>query len=195
MEVGRTAFAFRCPPSQFRQQTHQSAAFLLHEFQPVRLRQSQSFALPHITNSHRVFTAYTGVLRTHFGGYEFRKVPTMAMSEAQRFELHLGLQKLMGEPMATTFMENVPPSGWSDVAQRSDLSIVERELRSDMNDIRSEINNLRSEVNNLRIDLDRVRVDVDRLDRKLNMVIGIGLTFGLALLALQVQIMLSIASL
>jgi hypothetical protein len=64
-----------------------------------------------------------------------------------------------------------------------------------MNDIRSEINNLRSEVNNLRIDLDRVRADVDRLDRKLNMVIGIGLTFGLALLALQVQIMLSIASL
>ena len=83
--------------------------------------------------------------------------------------------------MATTFMENVPPSGWSDVAQRSDLSIVERELRSEMN--------------NLRIDLDRLRADVDRLDRKLNTVIGFGLTFGLALLALQVQIMLSIASL
>lgn len=112
----------------------------------------------------------------------------MAMSEAQRFELHLGLQKLMGEPMATTFMENVPPSGWADVAQRSDLAVLERDLRSDMN-------NLRSEVNNLRIDLDRLRVDVDKLDRKLNMVIGIGLTFGLALLALQVQIMLSVASL
>ena len=112
----------------------------------------------------------------------------MTLSEAQRFELHLGLQKLMGEPMATTFMENVPPSGWADVAQRSDLSIVERELRSDMND-------LRSEVNNLRIDLNRLRDDLDRLDRKLNMVIGFGLTFGLAILALQVQIMLSIASL
>lgn len=105
----------------------------------------------------------------------------MAMSEAQRFELHLGLQKLMGEPMATTFMENVPPSGWSDVAQRSDLSIVERELRS--------------ELNILRVDIERLREDVDKLDRKINMVIGIGLTFGLALLALQVQIMLSIASL
>lgn len=83
--------------------------------------------------------------------------------------------------MATTFVENVPPSGWSDVAQRSDLSLVERELRREMN--------------NLRIDLDRLRADVDRMDRKLNMVIGFGLTFGLALLALQVQIMLSIASL
>ncbi len=105
----------------------------------------------------------------------------MAMSEAQRFELHLGLQKLMGEPMATTFMENVPPSGWSDVAQRADLTILERELRG--------------ELNILRVDVERLRIDVDRLDRKLNMVIGIGLTFGLALLALQVQIMLSIASL
>jgi len=112
----------------------------------------------------------------------------MTLSEAQRFELHLGLQKLMGEPMATTFMENVPPSGWSDVAQRSDLSIVERELRSDMSE-------LRGELNILRVDIERLRVDVDKLDRKLNMVIGIGLTFGLALLALQVQIMFSIASL
>ena len=105
----------------------------------------------------------------------------MAMSEAQRFELHLGLQKLMGEPMATTFMENVPPSGWADVAQRADLTVLERELRG--------------ELNILRVDVERLRIDVDRLDRKLNMVIGFGLTFGLALLALQVQIMLSIASL
>jgi hypothetical protein len=116
----------------------------------------------------------------------------MAMSEAQRFELHLGLQKLMGEPMATTFMENVPPSGWSEVAQRVDVEIAIRETRNDF-DIR--ISRVEHEVKNLRIDLDRLRVDVDRLDRKLNMVIGFGLTFGLALLALQVQIMLSIASL
>jgi len=75
----------------------------------------------------------------------------MAMSEAQRFELHLGLQKLMGEPMATTFMENVPPSGWSDVAQRSDLAMLDRELRG--------------EINILRVDIERLRVDVDRLDR------------------------------
>ena len=54
---------------------------------------------------------------------------------------------------------------------------------------------LRGELNILRVDVERLRIDVDRLDRKLNMVIGFGLTFGLALLALQVQIMLSIASL
>lgn len=83
--------------------------------------------------------------------------------------------------MAATFMENVPPSGWSDVAQRSDFDLAVRELRG--------------ELNLFRVDIERLRIDVDKLDRKLNMVIGFGLTFGLALLALQVQIMLSIASL
>ncbi len=94
----------------------------------------------------------------------------MALSESDRFELHLGLQRILGEPLATSFMENVPPSGWSEVAQKSDLI-------------------------NLKIDLERVKADLARLDRKLNMTISVGLTFGLAIIALQVQIMLSIAQL
>ncbi len=92
----------------------------------------------------------------------------MALSESDRFELHLGLQKILGEPLATTFMENVPPSGWSEVAQKSDLA-------------------------NLRIDLERVKADVNRVDRKLNLIVSVGLAFGLAMLALQVQTILSIA--
>ena len=94
----------------------------------------------------------------------------MALSESDRFELHLGLQKILGEPLATTFMENVPPSGWSEVAQKSDLA-------------------------NLRIDLERFKTDIVRIDRKLSVIVSVGLTFGLALLALQVQIMLTIAQL
>lgn len=94
----------------------------------------------------------------------------MALSESDRFELHLGLQRIMGEPLATTFMENVPPSGWSEVAQKSDLA-------------------------NLRIDLERFKTDIVRIDRKLSVIVSVGLTFGLALLALQVQIMLTIAQL
>jgi hypothetical protein len=94
----------------------------------------------------------------------------MALSESDRFELHLGLQKILGEPLATTFMENVPPSGWSEVAQKSDLA-------------------------NLTIDLERVKEDVNRVDRKLNLIVSVGLAFGLAMLALQVQTILSIAQL
>lgn len=112
----------------------------------------------------------------------------MAISESDRFELHLGLQKILGEPLATTFMENVPPSGWSEVAQTSDLAALKNEMNF-------RFAQQQADINNLRIDLERVKADLVRIDRKLNMAISVGLTFGLALLALQVQIMLSIASL
>jgi hypothetical protein len=112
----------------------------------------------------------------------------MALSESDRFELHLGLQKILGEPLATTFMENVPPSGWSEVAQKSDLVALKNEMNF-------RFAQQQADITNLRIDLDRVKADLARLDKKLNVVISVGLTFGLALLALQVQIMLSIAQL
>ncbi len=112
----------------------------------------------------------------------------MALSESDRFELHLGLQKILGEPLATTFMENVPPSGWSEVAQKSDVVALKNEMNF-------RFAQQQADINNLRIDLERVKLDLARLDRKLNMTISVGLTFGLAMIALQVQIMLSIAQL
>jgi hypothetical protein len=112
----------------------------------------------------------------------------MALSESDRFELHLGLQKILGEPLATTFMENVPPSGWSEVAQKSDVVALKNEMNV-------RFAQQQADINNLRIDLERVKSDLTRLDRKLNMTISVGLTFGLAMIALQVQIMLSIAQL
>jgi hypothetical protein len=112
----------------------------------------------------------------------------MALSESDRFELHLGLQKILGEPLATTFMENVPPSGWSEVAQKYDLVALKNEMNF-------RFAQQQADINNLRIDLERVKSDLARLDRKLNMTISVGLTFGLAMIALQVQIMLSIAQL
>ena len=49
---------------------------------------------------------------------------TAAISEAQRFEMHTCLRGLMGEEVANTMMEHLPPSGWSDVARKSDIEIV-----------------------------------------------------------------------
>jgi hypothetical protein len=112
----------------------------------------------------------------------------MALSESDRFELHLGLKRILGEPLATTFMENVPPSGWSEVAQKSDVAVLKNEMNFGFAQQHADITNLR-------IDLERVKADLVRLDRKLNMTISVGLTFGLAMIALQVQIMLSIAQL
>ena len=46
------------------------------------------------------------------------------ITEAQRFEMHTCLRGLMGEEVANTMMEHLPPSGWSDVARKSDIEII-----------------------------------------------------------------------
>ena len=49
---------------------------------------------------------------------------TAVITEAQRFEMHTCLRGLMGEEVANTMMEHLPPSGWSDVARKSDIEII-----------------------------------------------------------------------
>lgn len=80
----------------------------------------------------------------------------VALSEAQRFELHLELKRILGDDVADNLMEYLPPTSWSDVARKRDIDVIER---------------------------------------RLNIAITGGLAFALALLALQVQIVLSIANL
>lgn len=53
----------------------------------------------------------------------------MAISETARYEMHKELRDRLGEPVADTLMEHLPPSGWSDVALKSDID----QLRSEMN--------------------------------------------------------------
>ena len=53
---------------------------------------------------------------------------TAVITEAQRFEMHTCLRGLMGEEVANTMMEHLPPSGWSDVARKSDLELVKMEI-------------------------------------------------------------------
>ena len=43
----------------------------------------------------------------------------MAVTETERFELHLRLKNVLGDEMADILMEHLPPSGWGDVAQVS----------------------------------------------------------------------------
>ncbi|MBU3689073.1 MAG: hypothetical protein B7C54_05600 [Acidimicrobiales bacterium mtb01] len=105
----------------------------------------------------------------------------MAISEAQRFELHLGLQKVLGDAMANTLMEHLPPSGWSDVVRIDQLAEVERRI-------------------NIRIDMLEHRMEgfdrrMDGFDSRLKFAISGGLAFALAMIAMQVQIVISIANL
>jgi len=64
----------------------------------------------------------------------------MTITEAQRFELHLGLQGALGDTVANTLMEHLPPSGWSDVVRLRDLDEFEKrmDLRFQVIDMRFE---------------------------------------------------------
>jgi len=52
----------------------------------------------------------------------------MSISEAQRFDMQVGLRSHLGDDVANTLMEHLPPSGWSDVARKQDIDIVHRDI-------------------------------------------------------------------
>ena len=53
---------------------------------------------------------------------------TMTISEAQRFDMQLGLRSHLGDDVANTLMEHLPPSGWSDVARKQDIDEIRKDL-------------------------------------------------------------------
>lgn len=96
----------------------------------------------------------------------------MSTTESRRLQLHLTLKKVLGDDMAETLMDHLPPTGWADVARRDDVERVERQM-------------------------DRQFAELDRrlgaLERRMGVAIGVAIAFAMALLAIQVQIMFSIA--
>ena len=100
----------------------------------------------------------------------------MTITQADRFEMHSGLQQALGDNVANILMEHLPPSGWSDVARtrdidllREDMNGLEVRLRTDMNEFKSEICTDIREMN-------------ARLDHHTKWLIGIAVTYGAALL-------------
>jgi 3-deoxy-D-arabino-heptulosonate 7-phosphate (DAHP) synthase class II len=95
----------------------------------------------------------------------------MSMTEARRTEMHIGLRESLGPRVADSLMEHLPPSGWADVARQSEVN-----LRFEMVDRRFE-------------EIDR---RFDAIEARMRFMIASGLTIGLALFGLQVQILLSL---
>lgn len=52
----------------------------------------------------------------------------MALTEADRLEMHLGLRQALGDTVANTVMEHLPPSGWGDVARVRDVDRIENRI-------------------------------------------------------------------
>ena len=96
----------------------------------------------------------------------------MTITEAERFQMHEALSTAHGKEVAAIIMEHLPPTGWGDVARRSDvadlrvlttkdLEMVRVALTSDMQALRTELTSdmqalraeLRGEMQELRAEL------------------------------------------
>lgn len=89
---------------------------------------------------------------------------TAVITEAQRFEMHTCLRGLMGEEVANTMMEHLPPSGWSDVARKADLDQAQIVLKSEIALVRGDLDQaqaaLKSDINQIQKDVARVEADL-----------------------------------
>jgi hypothetical protein len=63
----------------------------------------------------------------------------VTVSEARRRELHEQLVEKLGASVADTMMEYLPPTGWEDVARRSDVDNLGQALRLEMQAMESRL--------------------------------------------------------
>lgn len=52
----------------------------------------------------------------------------MVITEAHRFKMHTKLRHELGEEVADTLMEHLPPIGWGEVVAKSDVAHVRRDI-------------------------------------------------------------------
>jgi len=75
-----------------------------------------------------------------------RKWLTMTTTEAERFQMHEALIHTHGKEVADIIMEHLPPTGWGDVARRSDVADLRSSFAKDMEILRMEMQALRLEM-------------------------------------------------
>jgi len=92
-----------------------------------------------------------------------------------------GLRTHVGEAVANTLMEHLPPGGWYDVARTGDFDRIE--IRLDKLDNR--IDKLEA-----RLD-DRIDKLAQKIDTNTRWMIGISLTYGIGILGALVTFMVA----
>ena len=125
----------------------------------------------------------------------------MAISETDRLQMFSGLQKSVGEAVANTLMEHLPPGGWYDVARTGDFDRLETRIdklearlddRIDKLEIRFDKLEVRIDKLEARLDdrIDKLEARIDGLTQKIETntrwMIGISLTYGIGILGVLV---------
>lgn len=94
----------------------------------------------------------------------------MTISETARLDMLSGLRTHVGEAVANTLMEHLPPGGWYDVARTGDIDRIETRL-------------------------DRLEIRFDKLEAKIDTntrwMIGISITYGIGILGALVTFMVA----
>jgi tetrahydromethanopterin S-methyltransferase subunit G len=112
----------------------------------------------------------------------------MTISETARLEMLSGLRTHVGEAVANTLMEHLPPGGWYDVARTGDFDRIE--TRIDKLEAR-----LDDRIDKLEIRFDKLEARIDkleiRIDTNTRWMIGISLTYGIGILGALVTFMVA----
>ena len=130
----------------------------------------------------------------------------MTISETARLDMLSGLRTHVGEAVANTLMEHLPPGGWYDVARTGDFDRIETRIdklearlddRIDKLEIRFDKLEARIDKLEIRIDTLEARLDdrIDKLAQKIETntrwMIGISLTYGIGILGALVTFMVA----
>jgi FtsZ-binding cell division protein ZapB len=120
----------------------------------------------------------------------------MTVSETNRLDMLVGLRMYLGDSVANTLIEHLPPGGWQDVARIADTDRLQRDvnrlhddfaqLRNEFQGIRQEFQGLGQEFQNLREEFQKLS---DRYDTTMKWLIGISLTYGIGILGCAVGVL------
>jgi hypothetical protein len=119
----------------------------------------------------------------------------MSISETARLDMLSGLRTHVGDAVANTLMEHLPPGGWYDVARTGDIDRIEIRLnrleqRFDKLEVR--IDRLEARLDD-RIDKLEARIDglAQKIETNTKWMIGISLTYGIGILGVLVTFMVA----
>ncbi len=120
----------------------------------------------------------------------------MTVSETNRLDMLVGLRMYLGDSVANTLIEHLPPGGWQDVARTADTDRLQRDfdrLHDDFTQLRNEFQGLRQEFQGLRQEFQNLREEFqklsDRYDTTMKWLIGISLTYGIGILGCAVGVL------
>ena len=133
----------------------------------------------------------------------------MTISETARLDMLSGLRTHVGEAVANTLMEHLPPGGWYDVARTGDFDRIEIRLDKLDNRIDKLEARLDDRIDKLEARFDKLEVRIDNLEARLDdridklaqkidtntrWMIGISITYGIGILGALVTFMVATLS-